>query len=237
MNTILYPNKDRGHANHGWLEARHTFSFASWYNQERIHFGALRVFNDDKVAPGMGFSTHPHDNMEIITIPLTGKLRHRDNMGNEGVISNGEIQIMSAGKGVTHSEFNPDHDQELTLFQIWIFPNQLNVEPRYQQLQINEFDKKNEFIQLVSPNPEDAGGWIYQNAWITYLDAESGHTFNYTYKSENSGLFVMNIEGTADVAGTILNKRDAVGVTETSQINITTSSESKLLLLEVPLKF
>lgn len=237
MNAILFPSDSRGYANHGWLEAKHTFSFASYYDPSRINFGALRVFNDDKVAAGMGFSTHPHENMEIITIPLSGKLRHRDNMGNEGVIENGEIQIMSAGTGVTHSEFNPDHDNELRLFQIWIFPNKQNVTPRYQQLKINEFQTKNTLIQLVSPNPEDSGGWINQDAWIHYLDAEPGQTITYHLKRERNGVFVMNIEGEIEINKNILSDRDAIGLTDVDHFDLKMVGSSKVLLLEVPMLF
>lgn len=237
MQVISYPSSERGTANHGWLEAKHTFSFASWHNPDRIHFGALRVLNDDRVAPGMGFSTHPHDNMEIITIPLSGKLRHRDNMGNEGVIENGEIQIMSAGSGVTHSEFNPDHDNELRLFQIWIFPDKRDVEPRYQQLKINAFNEKNSWIQLLSPNTDDEGGWIHQQAWISYLDVEKGKEVSYSRHSETSGLFVMNIEGEVKIADMTLQHRDAVGLVDTEDFTLNAQDDSKVLLIEVPMIF
>lgn len=237
MQVISYPSTERGTANHGWLEAKHTFSFASWHNPDRIHFGALRVLNDDRVAPGMGFPTHPHDNMEIITIPLSGKLQHKDNMGNEGVIENGEIQIMSAGTGVTHSEYNPDHDNELRLFQIWIFPDKRNVEPRYQQLKINAFNEKNSWIQLLSPNADDDGGWIHQQAWISYLDVEKGIAVSYTRHSSNSGLFVMNIEGEFTIDELTLHNRDAVGLVDAEEFSLKAQHDSKVLLIEVPMNF
>lgn len=234
---IIFKSEDRGYANHGWLEARHTFSFANWYNPDRVHFGAMRVFNDDRVAPKMGFGTHPHDNMEIITIPLAGTVRHRDNMGNEGEIHPGEIQIMSAGSGVTHSEFNPSLDEELRLFQIWIFPEKRNVEPRYQQLRINEFGRKNSLVQLVSPDPEDDGGWIHQQAWIHYLDAEQGHTIDYQSKKKGNGVFIMNIEGQFTTVNAVINHRDAIGITDIDSIPIQVDQDSKILIIEVPLTF
>jgi len=159
-----YPASERGYADHGWLKANHSFSFAQWYNPERIHFGALRVLNDDTVAPGMGFGTHPHDNMEIITIPLFGAVSHRDSMGNEGTIPAGEVQVMSAGTGVTHSEFNRNQNAELKLFQIWIIPNERNVTPRYDQYKIDPLSHQNRFAQLISPNKDGEGIWIHQDA-------------------------------------------------------------------------
>jgi redox-sensitive bicupin YhaK (pirin superfamily) len=234
---LIYRNEDRGYANHGWLEARHTFSFASWYNPERTNFGALRVFNDDRVSAKMGFGTHPHENMEIITIPLSGTVRHRDNMGNEGEIQPGEIQIMSAGTGVTHSEFNPNSELELKLFQIWIIPEKRNVTPRYQQLKINEFEAKNTLLQLVSPNPEDAGGWINQQAWIHYVDIEENQTISYQPKLAGNGIFVMTIEGRVEALDEILERRDALGITDVDNIELTAKLNSQLLIIEVPMTF
>ena len=154
MKTIFHSENSRGHANHGWLNAKHSFSFASWYNPERVHFGTLRVLNDDTVSPGMGFGTHPHDNMEIITIPLEGAIAHKDSMGNSSTIQTGEIQVMSAGTGIQHSEFNPNDDKDLKLFQIWLFPNKRNVAPRYDQQKITVDEHPNEFVQILSPNPK-----------------------------------------------------------------------------------
>lgn len=236
MKKKFYPSEGRGKADFGWLKAVHSFSFGHWYDPERIHFGALRVLNDDSIAPGMGFGTHPHDNMEIITIPLSGAVRHRDNMGNEGTIEPGEIQIMSAGTGITHSEYNANKDQELKLFQIWIMPNKRNVEPRYQQLKINEFAKKNEWIQLVSPNEGDQGGWIHQEAWFNYLDADSEMSITYTLnRPETHGVYIMNISGNALVDGVVLSDRDALSLIGTPIIEINSQSDSQLLIIEVPL--
>jgi len=163
-NTVLHKANTRGHADHGWLNAYHSFSFASWYNPDRVQFGMLRVLNDDTVAAGMGFGTHPHDNMEIITIPLEGDLAHKDSMGNAATIKTGDVQVMSAGTGIQHSEFNPNADQHTKLFQIWLFPKFRNVEPRYQQITLDKSLEKNDFAQILSPNADDAGVWIHQDA-------------------------------------------------------------------------
>jgi len=182
METILYPEKERGHANHGWLNAKHSFSFANWYNPDKINFGALRVLNDDIVAPKMGFGTHPHDNMEIITIPLRGKLEHKDSMGHTSVITTGEIQVMSAGTGILHSEFNASQREEINLFQIWIFPNKRNVTPRFDQIDINYAKAENNFLQLISPNADDEGSWIHQDAWILINKPSKGNDIIYPIK-------------------------------------------------------
>ncbi|MGD9772447.1 MAG: pirin family protein, partial [Parabacteroides sp.] len=166
MKTVLHKAASRGHANHGWLESYHTFSFANYYNPQRIHFGALRVLNDDKVSAGMGFGKHPHDNMEIISIPLSGELEHKDSMGNVAVIKAGEVQVMSAGSGIYHSEFNKREDKEVRFLQIWVFSNKKNVTPRYDQISIKEIAKDNAFYQILSPNSDDQGVWIYQDAWF-----------------------------------------------------------------------
>lgn len=235
MKTIFHPEASRGHANHGWLNAKHSFSFASWYNPERIHFGALRVLNDDIVAPGMGFDTHPHDNMEIITIPLKGAIAHKDSMGNSSTINAGEIQVMSAGTGVMHSEFNPLKDQELNLFQIWIFPNKRNVEPRYDQQKITVDEHPNEFVQILSPNAEDAGVWIHQNAWFHMGKFTEDKDVTYTLKDPANGLYVMQVEGSSVIEGQQLNRRDAIGVEGTESVTLHIQKNATVLLLEVPM--
>ncbi|MDG1332036.1 MAG: pirin family protein [Crocinitomicaceae bacterium] len=235
--ATVYKSSERGHANHGWLQANHSFSFGQWYNPERIHFGALRVLNDDTVAPGMGFPTHPHDNMEIITIPLAGAVHHRDNMGNDGEIPVGEVQVMSAGTGVTHSEFNGNKDAELKLFQIWIIPNKRNVEPRYDQFKIDPLSHQNKFTQLVSPNKDDDGAWIHQDAYIHMATLESGKTLEYVPKNSNNGLYIMNVEGTFSVLSNELNKRDALSIDEAENLTFEAAENSKLLVLEVPMTF
>jgi redox-sensitive bicupin YhaK (pirin superfamily) len=237
MKTVFHSEASRGHANHGWLNAKHSFSFASWQNPERIHFGALRVLNDDIVAPSMGFSKHPHDNMEIITIPLKGALKHQDSMGNSSVIEAGEVQVMSAGTGVQHSEVNAKHDEAINLFQIWIFPNKHNVTPRYDQIRYDEESMRNNFLQVVSPNPDDAGTWIHQDAWIHLSQLEEGKSLNYELKQKGNGVYILNIDGTFEIANQLLEKRDAIGVWETTSIDIKANKTGRLLLIEVPMEF
>ena len=237
MKTVFHSEASRGHANHGWLNAKHSFSFASWQHPERIHFGALRVLNDDIVAPSMGFGKHPHDNMEIITIPLKGALKHQDSMGNSSVIEAGEVQVMSAGTGVQHSEVNAKHDEAINLFQIWIFPNQQNVAPRYDQIRYNDESMRNNFLQVVSPNPDDAGTWIHQDAWIHLSQLEEGKSLNYELKQKGNGVYILNIEGTFEIANQLLEKRDAIGVWETTSIDIKANKSGRLLLIEVPMIF
>ena len=236
MKTILHKSETRGHANHGWLDTHHTFSFANYYNPQRVHFGMLRVLNDDQIAPGEGFGKHPHDNMEIITIPLYGDLEHKDSMGNHGVITTGEIQVMSAGTGIFHSEFNKNKDKEVGLLQIWVFPNKKNVTPRYDQITLADIQKPDEFYQILSPNSEDQGVWIYQNAWFHLGDLSEGWKGTYQLKDKKNGVYFFVIEGKVTVAGQELNRRDGLGVSEAESIEITTSAKTKLLVMEVPMQ-
>jgi len=236
MKTVLHTSESRGHANHGWLDTHHTFSFADYYDPERIQFGTLRVLNDDRVAAGEGFGTHPHDNMEIISIPLFGDLEHKDSMGNHGVIFTGEIQVMSAGTGITHSEFNKNKDKEVRFLQIWVFPNKRNVTPRYDQISLAEIEKPNELFLILSPNPNDQGVWIHQNAWFHLGDLSKGWEGNYELKDPKNGVYFFVIEGEVTVAGQKLNQRDGLGVSETESIEITANSLSKLLVMEVPIQ-
>ena len=235
MKTIFHKANTRGHANHGWLEANHSFSFANYYNIERMNFGVLRVLNDDIIAPNMGFATHPHDNMEIITIPLEGDLWHEDSMGNSSVIQEGEIQVMSAGTGILHSEKNSNQNKYLKCLQIWVMPNKQNIEPRYDQIKIEYVI--NEFKQILSPNIKDEGVWIYQNAWFHLGKFDSETKTNYIFKDETNGLYIFVIEGDAEINNQKLEKRDAIGVWETNKIEILASENSKILLLEVPMEF
>jgi redox-sensitive bicupin YhaK (pirin superfamily) len=235
-NFILHKASSRGHANHGWLNAYHSFSFASWYNPERIQFGMLRVLNDDTVAAGMGFGTHPHDNMEIITIPLEGDLAHKDSMGNAATIKTGDVQVMSAGTGIQHSEFNPNADQHTKLFQIWLFPKYRNVEPRYQQITLDSTKQKNEFAQILSPNEEDEGVWIHQDAWFYLSDFDKDFAKKLALKKEGNGFYIMNIEGKIEVNGEKLEKRDAIGIWETNEIEIKANSDSRFLIMEIPME-
>ncbi len=233
---ILHTASSRGHANHGWLNAYHSFSFASWYNPERIQFGMLRVLNDDTVAAGMGFGTHPHDNMEIITIPLEGDLAHKDSMGNAATIKTGDVQVMSAGTGIQHSEFNPNADQHTKLFQIWLFPKYRNVEPRYQQITLNSTKQKNDFAQILSPNEEDEGVWIHQDAWFYLSDFDKDFSKKLALKKEGNGFYIMNIEGKIEVNGEKLEKRDAIGIWETNELKIKANSDSRFLIMEIPME-
>ena len=232
---ILHKANTRGHANHGWLNAYHSFSFASYYDPERIHFGALRVLNDDTIAPGMGFGTHPHDNMEIITIPLSGDLEHKDSMGNIGVINHGEVQVMSAGTGIQHSEYNRNKDVELKLLQIWVFSNKKNVTPRYDQIKLNLNDRKNKLQQILSPNPSDEGTWIYQDAWFHMTDLEAGKDLTYNLKKKGNGVYCFVLEGDVNINGQTLNRRDGLGITKTDSFEIKATSNTEVLLMEVPM--
>lgn len=233
--TVLHKANTRGHANHGWLDSHHSFSFASYHNPDRMHFGVLRVLNDDRVAAGAGFGKHPHDNMEIISLPLSGDLEHKDSMGNTKVIREGDIQVMSAGTGVFHSEYNKNEDKEVRFLQIWLFPNQRDVQPRYDQMKIAELQEPNEFSQILSPNADDAGVWIHQNAWFSMGTFDKDSERNYRVKRSENGVYLFVIEGSAEVEGQKLEKRDALGVSETDELNIKAKAGSKILLMDIPM--
>ena len=234
MKKIFHSASTRGEANHGWLHAKHSFSFANYFNPERIQFGALRVLNDDTVAPGMGFGTHPHDNMEIITIPLEGALEHKDSMDNVGVIEADEIQVMSAGTGVYHSEYNRNKDQAVSLLQIWVFPNEQNVKPRYDQKNIKDLKKVNALYPVVTPDPEAPGMWIHQDAWFHMGDFDTTTELEYDLHKKGNGVYAFLIEGTAEIAGETLQKRDALGVWDTDSFSLKANPHSRILLIEVP---
>lgn len=236
MKKVLHKANTRGHANHGWLNSYHSFSFAGYYDPERIHFGALRVLNDDTVAAGMGFGTHPHDNMEIISIPTYGDLKHKDSMGNEEVIRQGDIQVMSAGTGIAHSEMNANRDKEVRFFQIWIFPNKKNVEPRYDQFTLDETKLHNNLLQVLSPNPGDEGVWIHQDAWFSLGNLDKGFSTEYSIKREGNGVYAFVIEGDVTINGEKLNRRDGLGISETDKISISADSNARLLIMDVPMK-
>ena len=234
-NAILHKADTRGDANHGWLHSKHSFSFSNYYNPERMHFGVLRVLNDDIVAPGMGFGTHPHDNMEIISIPLDGDLEHRDSMGNTTVIKKGDIQVMSAGTGIQHSEYNKNKDRAVKFLQIWVFPDKKNVTPRYDQITLKEEDRHNKLQQILSPTAEDAGVWIHQKAWFHLGKFDKDHTTHYTLKAKGNGIYVFNLTGTIEVNGQTLNDRDAYGVWDTNELDIKAGSDAEFLIMEVPM--
>lgn len=237
MRTIIIKANTRGHVNHGWLDTYHTFSFANYYNPERMHFGTLRVINDDTIAGGEGFGKHPHDNMEIISIPLFGDLEHKDSMGNSGIIKAGDVQVMSAGTGIFHSEFNANKDKPVGLLQIWIFSNKKNVEPRYEQMTMTFLDSKNKFEQIISPNKDDQGLWIYQDAWFNIGSFDKDIKETYKIKKPGNGVFAMVIEGEFDVAGQNLSRRDGLGIWETDSIEITSKlPDSRILLMDIPMQ-
>lgn len=235
MKAILHKAETRGHANHGWLNSYHTFSFAGYYEPNRIHFGALRVLNDDTVAAGMGFGTHPHDNMEIISIPLSGDLKHKDSMGNEAIIKQGDIQVMSAGTGIAHSEMNANKDKEVKFLQIWVFANKKNVQPRYGQITLDESKMNNNLLQVLSPNETDEGVWIHQDAWFSMGNLAKGFSTEYDLKNQLNGVYAFVLEGDVTINGEKLNRRDGLGITETDKLTITADSDTKLLLMEVPM--
>lgn len=234
-NTVLHKAESRGIANHGWLLSRQTFSFSSYHNPERMHFGVLRVLNDDTVSAGKGFGKHPHDNMEIISIPLQGGLEHQDSMGNVAVIKNGDIQVMSAGTGIQHSEYNNSREEEVKFLQIWIFPNKRNVTPRYDQITLNLEDRKNKLQQILSPNPDDAGVWIHQNTWFHLADFDKGTSLIYNFKSPDNGLYIFNLKGELEIDDQIILTRDGLGIWDTNKVSISAKSDCEFLLMEVPM--
>lgn len=235
-NTILHKADSRGHANHGWLDTHHTFSFANYYNPDRMHFGVLRVLNDDRVDPGMGFGTHPHDNMEIISIPLEGDLEHKDSMGNVAVIKHGDIQVMSAGTGIQHSEYNRNKDRLTKFLQIWVFPNKKNVTPRYDQITLNVNDRHNKLQQILSPNADDDGVWIHQDAWFHLGKFDNNFSTDYKFKKKGNGVYAFVLNGDFSIEGQLLNTRDGFGIWDIDSINIKANSQdAELLLMEVPM--
>ena len=234
MKTVLHKADTRGHADHDWLKSWHTFSFAGYHDPSRVHFGALRVLNDDIFAGGMGFGMHPHDNMEIITIPLSGQLEHKDSMGNTGVISKGEVQVMSTGTGIQHSEKNKNANEPVKLLQIWVFPNKRNVEPRYDQKAFDLSAAKNNLLTIVSPMGEKEGMNIYQDAWFSLGKLDKGFSLHYELKKKGNSVYAFVIEGDVTINGEKLNRRDGLGITDANKLEIKADSEVELLLMEVP---
>ncbi len=235
MKKVIHPSHERGYANHGWLNAHHSFSFASWYHPDKIHFGALRVLNDDEIAAGMGFGTHPHDNMEIVTIPLSGAIAHKDSMGHSGIIKAGDVQIMSAGTGVHHSEFNASKTEVLNLFQIWVFPKVRNIVPRYEQKSFSPVGNENAFTTLVSPTKEGESLWINQDASFSMGTFDENTTVEYRIKHPGNGAFILVVEGAVSIENEILSQRDAIGVWETESVEIKINKKAKILVVEVPM--
>jgi redox-sensitive bicupin YhaK (pirin superfamily) len=235
-NSILHKAETRGDADHGWLHSRHTFSFADYYDPDRVHFGMLRVLNDDFVAAGKGFGTHPHDNMEIISIPLEGDLEHKDSMGNVSVIKQGDIQVMSAGTGITHSEYNKNKDKPVKFLQIWVIPNLRNVKPRYDQITLNHSDRHNKLQQILSPDPDDAGVWIYQKAWFHLGQFDKGFSADYNIKSKGDGVYAFILSGEVTINNQELNSRDGFGIWDVDKLSLKADTDAEFLLMEVPMK-
>lgn len=235
MKTVFHKADSRGHANHGWLDSHHTFSFAGYQNTDRMNFGVLRVLNDDVVSEARGFGTHPHRNMEIISIPLEGDLQHMDNMGNSTVIRQGDVQVMSAGTGIQHSEYNKNKDRPVKFLQIWIIPNKIDVDPRYDQVSLQEIKTKNAFYQILSPFPKDQGVWIHQDAWFHMGDFDPAKEATYTLKKKGNGVYVFVLEGTLEINGKVVQKRDGYGLWDVDGFDIKTIEPSKVLLMEVPM--
>jgi redox-sensitive bicupin YhaK (pirin superfamily) len=235
MKTVLHKAETRGRAEHGWLHSRHTFSFADYYDPARMGFGVLRVINDDIVAPGAGFGTHSHANMEIISIPLSGSLRHKDSMGHTRVIRQGEVQIMSAGAGISHSEYNASDSDPVNFLQIWVIPKQPDITPRYGQQEFPAEKREDRFQTIVAPDYEDGAVWINQDAWFSLGHFSAGRRETYHPHTNRNGVYVFVLEGGAEFAGERIGRRDGLGITEAGEIEIATASGCQLLLIEVPL--
>ncbi|MDT7829909.1 pirin family protein [Pricia sp. S334] len=236
MNTVLHKADTRGDADHGWLHSKHTFSFANYHNPERMNFGVLRVLNDDIVSESRGFGAHPHRDMEIVSIPLEGDLKHQDNMGNATLIKAGDIQVMSAGTGVMHSEYNYNPDKPVKFLQIWIVPNKQGVAPRYDQITLDTADRKNQLQQVLSPNAEDAGVWIHQNAWFNMTQLDKGKELQYPLNdAENNGVYAFVLKGDATVNGQALHERDGFGIWDVANLDIKADTDTEILLMEVPM--
>jgi len=235
MKTLLFKAADRGSADYGWLKPNYYFSFAQYHDPAKVHFGLLRVLNDDFIAGGGAFPTHPHDNMEIITIPFTGALKHKDSTGGEGVIKAGDIQIMSAGSGVQHSEANESATDPVTLFQVWIFPKERNIKPRYDQKTFDVSERNNKWQTVVSPIEADNALWINQDARFSLTKLDAGKEITYKNGFSKNGVFLVTINGTVAVNGEQLNKRDALGISETDSFTITASEDAELLAIEIPM--
>lgn len=236
METVIHKSEDRGYANHGWLDTHHTFSFAGWYNPDQMHFGALRVLNDDIVAPEKGFGQHPHNDMEIVSIPLRGALTHRDTMGHAQAIKTGDVQVMSAGTGLQHSEYNESSDEEVNFLQLWIFPERRGVEPRYDQKTFDASNRENTWQQLVRPHDSEGDGlWVHQNAYMHRTDLTEGTKLSYSVNSEGNGVYFFILEGDVEIAGQPLNKRDGMGVWDVDSVELVASSNAEVLAVEVPM--
>ena len=234
MKSILHKASERGHANHGWLDSYHSFSFAHYYDPSKIHFGALRVLNDDTVKAGYGFPKHPHDNMEIVSIPLFGDLEHKDSTGRHEIIRQNDVQIMSAGSGIAHSEMNANKDKEVKFLQVWVFPKQINIQPRYEQKTFDPKNRQNQILTVVAPN-DDKAVWINQDAWFSLGKFEKDFETTYRVKKSDNGVYVFVLEGEVNINGQTLKKRDALGIWETDKISVKANSDAEVLFIDVPM--
>lgn len=235
MKTLLHRSKDRGYAEHGWLKTHHSFSFASYYDPVKMGFGALRVLNDDVIAPGAGFGKHPHDNMEIITIPLSGSLKHEDSMGNSAVVETGEVQVMSAGTGVFHAEYNASPTEPLSLFQIWIETREQGVTPRYDQRRYASDAFNGAFVPVVGPIGTEGLLGIHQDAWVSLGQFVAGSEVTYTPRDPGHGVYIMVTSGSVTIGDTVLEARDAIGIAEAIEVGVRVDTDASLLVLEVPM--
>jgi redox-sensitive bicupin YhaK (pirin superfamily) len=235
MNTVIHKAETRGNANHGWLNSNHTFSFANYHNPERMNFGVLRVLNDDQVQAGQGFGVHPHNNMEIISIPLEGDLEHKDSMGNVAVIKEGDVQVLSAGTGITHSEYNKNKNKEVKFLQIWVFPKEKNVTPRYDQISIRDIEKVNKFYQVLSPDKDNQGVWINQDAWFNIGKFTKGTSDRYKIQKPGNGVYAFVLEGEVEINGENLTLKDGMGIWDTENIDVIANKDARVLLMEVPM--
>lgn len=235
MKTVLHKAETRGHANFGWLNSYQSFSFGEYYNPERVHFGALRVLNDDSVAKGMGFPKHPHDNMEIISIPLSGDLHHQDSTGRDEIIRQNDVQIMSAGSGIAHSEMNANKDKEVKFLQVWVFPKERNITPRYEQKTFDPANRNNEILTVVAPDDEKAVR-INQDAWFSLASLSKDNATDYTIRKNGNGVYAFVIKGNITINEQVLNERDALGTWDTDAIHIKADTDAEILLIDVPMQ-
>lgn len=235
MKTVIHKANTRGHANHGWLDSHHSFSFANYYDPSRVHFGLLRVLNDDIVKGGMGFGTHPHDNMEIVSIPLSGALEHKDTTGRNEIIKTNDVQIMSAGSGIAHSEYNASKTEPVNFLQIWVFPKLKNIPPRYEQKTVNPEDRVNNLQTVVSPEKDSSGVLINQDAWFLLGNLKKGFSTDYTIKKNGNGVYAFVLNGDVTIDSQKLNKRDGIEISEVDKISITADTDAEILLIEVPM--
>lgn len=235
MKIIFHPASERGFNSFGWLKSYHSFSFGDFNDPNKMNFGLLRVLNDDHVEQSMGFGTHGHANMEIVSIPLSGALRHNDSTGREEIIKSGDVQIMSAGSGIQHSEYNASKEKPVQFLQIWVFPKEENIEPRYEQKTFAEEEKTNKFLTVVSPNKDDEAIWINQDAWFSLGNLDADIEINYQLHDKNNGIYVFLLEGNISLADKTLSKRDALGVYEADSVDIKANEAAKVLIVEVPM--